>query len=354
MISNNIARLEPENHTRDTRATSFIMQANNKSPVVKNIRILAAGALMGIASVTGAGCNNNSSVSRSADGGANIVPSSEIGTAWYSGGADRLYLDAGNKQFFELGRHDVLTADKISKDYVSKITGSVDLVKYSSEAKNPAFYAEINNTCDVLLSIYAYNKHVYLNDAVSFINANMPLLKTLKDKKPLNHEDFLKALSSFDNEQIYGPDGVLNLLLAFNRVLSKLEPGTLKIMSEDYVQNQTLRIDLQKRNTRSVTVEPLVPKIDEPYIPDYISDIQGLETPPEKRVKPDGTFEVTYWKKDSSGNREIVVFLNINPNTKEVQSTWYYGSPGPIVKQMPFAQFESLAKSPAGLWMLGS
>lgn len=247
-------------------------------------------------------------------------------------------------QAFELGEHDVLPAERISRDYVSQISGSVDLVPYSEERKSDQFYqSEVNEPCRLLVNIYDRNENVFTGRAKVFIEENIVALYAIRDVSPRNHNEFSRLLERFSPNQIYGPDGVLNLLLAFNRVRSKLVPQTLERMADPHAE-QMLRIDLQKRGQRSVEVSLLSPEIREPNIQAVRLDIPGLET--IKRMKPDGTYEVQYWENHrafgtSPATRDLAWQLNINPHTRMVTVTRYWRSPGPIQAIFTFDQFDS-------------
>lgn len=251
------------------------------------------------------------------------------------------------RQEFALGEHEVLTRDKVSKDYVTQISGSVDIVDYSEEVKSKAFYrTEVVAPCELLLRLYRQNRALFTDSARAYIEENMPVLSVIASEKPMNHQSFLKLASRFSKNQIYGSDGVLNLLLAFNRVGSKLEPGALTIMGNPR-ERQLFKIDLHKRRARSVEVSLYRPEIKEPNIEAVKLDIPGLET--IKLMKPGGTYEVQYWENrrafgTHSASRDLVLTLQIDPKTKTVNATQYLSSPGPKSVVLTFAQFDAHAK----------
>lgn len=259
------------------------------------------------------------------------------------------------KQEFALGEHEVLTQDKVSKDYVTQISGSVDIVGYSKEVKSTAFYrTEVIAPCELLLRLYRQNRDLFTDSARAYIEENMPILTVISSEKPMDHKSFLKLASRFSENQIYGPDGVLNLLLAFNRVGSKLEPGALTVMG-DPRERQLFKIDLHKRRTRSVEVSLYRPEIKEPNIETVKLDIPGLET--IKLMKPDGTYEVQYWENNKAftalsgkvypAQRNLAWTLQIDPKTRNVNITQYWRSPGPKSVVLTFTQFDAKAKAHA-------
>lgn len=253
------------------------------------------------------------------------------------------------RQEFALGEHEVLTQDKISKDYVTQISGSVDMVSYSEEVKSEAFYrTEVIAPCELLLQLYGKNKALFTDSARAYIEENLPVLNAIASEKPTNHKAFIKLANKFSKNQIYGPDGVLNLLLAFNRVSSKLESGALTVMG-DPRERQLFKIDLHKRRTRSVEVSLYRPEIKEPNIEVIRFDFAGIET--VKLMKPDGTYEVQYWVNSSASSkhpasRNLKFTLNIDPHTRMVSVTKYENA-GPRVIPLTFAQFDTQAKSNA-------
>lgn len=116
------------------------------------------------------------------------------------------------RQEFALGEHEVLTQDKISRDYVTQISGSVDIVGYSEETKNDSFYRnEVVAPCELLLQLYAKNRMLFTDSARLYIEENLLILNAIANEKPRNHKTFLALAGRFSKEQIYGPDGVLNL-----------------------------------------------------------------------------------------------------------------------------------------------
>lgn len=257
------------------------------------------------------------------------------------------------RQEFALGEHEVLTQDKVSRDYVTQISGSVDIVGYSEETKNEAFYRnEVVAPCELLLQLYGKNRMLFTDSARLYIEENLPMLNAIANEKPRNHKTFLALAGRFSKEQIYGPDGVLNLLLAFNRVKSKLEAGTLTTMGNP-IERQLFKIDLHKRRTRSVEVSLYRPEIKEPNIDLVKLDIPGLEI--VKLMKPDGTYEVQYWENNKAftslagktfpAKRDLAYTLQINPKTRTVIVTRYWRSPGPQGIPLTFDQFNAKAKA---------
>lgn len=329
------------------------------SPVAVKIRNISAALCLGMTALTGC---DETTTSASVDGGTPSVKI-EIGTAVWAPDPVIVYKsmdggtaktpDTGNKQFFRLGEHDVLSSDKIDKKYVSKITGSVDVVTYTDKEKPAAFYKEINDACDLMIQIHKNKPGSFAPTAKGFIDANMPLLTVINNKKPKGHYEFLSAMDTFSHEEIYGSDGVLNLILAFNRVTSKLEPGSLKMFTDTQVE-LNLIIDLKMEETRSVEVAPFEPVIPEPEIPTRIPDFHELTL--QKRLLTDGTYEVTYSFIDDKGQLIIPLILKISPASRMVQSTWFYRrTSGPVFKTMTFDDFnKKTSKSYGGLWGLSS
>ncbi|MEK7172179.1 MAG: hypothetical protein AAB739_04685, partial [Patescibacteria group bacterium] len=66
------------------------------------------------------------------------------------------------RQDFALGEHEVLAPDKLSQDYVSQISGSVDFHEFARESKNNIFYRdEISKSAVLLLDLYTKNKSIF-------------------------------------------------------------------------------------------------------------------------------------------------------------------------------------------------
>lgn len=248
-------------------------------------------------------------------------------------------------QEFALGEHDVLAADRLSRDYVSQISGSVDIHEYSRESKNETFYREeVTQPAALLLDLYTKNKAIFTDSTRMYIEENLAALRRLAVSGPNNYAKFTVALVGIPQSAIYGPDGVLNLLLAFNRVVSKLQPSVLRSMGDPREQ-QLLRIDLRKRATRSVEVSLFTPEIKQPDISKVRLDIPGCMRgePPQRRMKPDGTYEVTYFDKNAPGTPAVV--LHIDPRRQMVAVTWYWRTAGPIRKDITIAEFDRRART---------
>lgn len=243
-------------------------------------------------------------------------------------------------QKFALGEHEVLAADRLSRDYVSQISGSVDIHEYSREKKNERFYQdEVTRPATLLLDLYTKNRAIFTESARMYIEENLAVLRRFAVSGPKNHAEFTAAVAGIPENAVYGPDGVLNLLLAFNRVVSKLQPDALRGMADPREQ-QLLRIDLRKRATRSVEVSLFTPEIKQPDISKVRLDIPGCMRgePPQKRMKPDGTYEVTYFDKNTPGSPAVI--LHIDLRRQMVAVTWYWGTAGPIRKDITIAEFD--------------
>lgn len=303
------------------------------------LRTLARATTLAVASLYHTGCNDENPPS-------DKTSTHEIGTAWNSGNPNIIQQEDGStndkelKQFFKLGEHDVLSADKISKKFVTLVTGSVDVTPYTMEEKPASFYNELYNACELLLQIYKFNYQAFTPEALRFITSNLPLLEALNIHQPNNHSDFKKALSVFKDDAVYGPDGVLNLILAFNRVTSKLEAGTLENVK--HAENELfIKIDLRKRETRSVEISVYEPQIKEPDISKIKLDLRGMEKNPETRLKPDGTYIVKRWYKDFKGVKKLAYELEIDSQNRTIKATRYFHLPGPISNTMTFASFNN-------------
>lgn len=243
------------------------------------------------------------------------------------------------RQYFALGEHQVLDRDKLPKDYVSQISGSVDINGFDhSKSPDRFFRDEVSKPSKLLIDLYTKNRRIFTPSALMFIEENIGALRELAMFQPQNKAQFDLCLGGYVGNQIDGPDGVLNLLLAFNRVVSKLKPNELVGMANPEAQ-QMLKIDLQKRATRSVEVSIFTPEITKPDISKFRPDLL-LETPPQKRLKPDGTLEVQYWVVGSkeyqytnirtgmlvkvpATPRRLVISFTINPKTQMVTITQY-------------------------------
>lgn len=237
------------------------------------------------------------------------------------------------RQDFALGEHEVLAPDRLNQDYVSQISGSVDFHKFARESKNNQFYKdEISKSAVLLLDLYTKNKPIFTDSALMYIEENLPTLLRLVASVPKSHAEFAKVVEGTSENDIYGPDGVLNLLLAFNRVVSKLQPNALHNMGDPREQ-QLLKIDLRKRATRSVEVSLFTPEIEHPDISKIKLDIPGCMRgePPQKRMKTDGTYEVTYFERTEPGEKpKPAVILYIDLEKQTVKVTWYDRPPGPF------------------------
>jgi hypothetical protein len=230
------------------------------------------------------------------------------------------------RQEFKLGQHDVLDRDKLDKNYVSQISGSVDITSYSPEKKTDQFIQnDVLRPCERLYGLYLKNKGIFTQSALNYIEENLAAVKKIIDMKPGNNQAFEVAMKNCPQPyDAYGPDGVLNLLLAFNRVTEILKPGELDAMADSQAQ-QMLKIDLRKRATRSVEVSIFTPEITKPDI----SKIRGYDDS-QKFLRPDGTMEVQYWNKaqwmsgpgsppDVHGpEKELMVSLLIDPKKQMV------------------------------------
>ena len=227
------------------------------------------------------------------------------------------------RQDFALGEHEVLAPDRLSQDYVSQISGSVDFHEFARESKNNKFYKdEISKSAVLLLDLYTKNKAIFTDSALMYIEENLSTLRRLAASVPKSHAEFAKVVEGTSENAIYGPDGVLNLLLAFNRVVSKLQPNALLNMGDPREQ-QLLKIDLRKRATRSVEVSLFMPEITYPDISKIELDVPNLELP-QKRMKTDGTYEVAYFSQTEDGERKLELILDIDPQKQTVRVTRYY------------------------------
>ncbi len=261
------------------------------------------------------------------------------------------------RQEFDLGEHKVLPEDKVKEGYVSVATGSVDITPFSEKGKAESFYLnEVTQPCELLLKLYGNNEKVFTPGAIAFIKSNAKVLEAIKVAKPTNKADFAKIAKNFAAEQINGPDGVLNLLLAFNRVVSKLQIGVVNKMTNSQSE-QRFKIDLRHRESRSVEVTLYNPEIRDPDIGRVKVDVSGLEV--EKLMKIDGTFEVNYWENNkghpsytsagklypaSPASRVLIFQLNINPRTKIVEVV-VFKRVGVANVSMTFTDFDAKVKA---------
>lgn len=239
-----------------------------------------------------------------------------------------------------MGEHEVLAPDRLNQDYVSQISGSVDFHKFARESKNNQFYKdEISKSAVLLLDLYTKNKAIFTDSALMYIEENLSTLLRLVASGPKSHAEFTRAVEGISENDIYGPDGVLNLLLAFNRVVSKLQPNALHNMGDPREQ-QLLKIDLRKRATRSVEVSLFAPEIEHPDISKIKLDVGDLELP-QKRMKPDKTYEVAYFSQDDYGERELEVVLDIDSQKQTVRVTRYLQNKfNPTIFTMSIAEFD--------------
>lgn len=261
------------------------------------------------------------------------------------------------RQEFDLGKHDVSPEDKIKEGYVSLAVGSVDVIPFSDNGKAESFYRnEVTQPCVLMLDLYNKNKRVFTDEAIAFIKANEKILIAINALKPKNKNEFAKTCEHFSKDQINGPDGVLNLLLAFNRVISKLPTGAVQAMTKPW-SNFQFKIDLRHREERKVEINLYNPEIRDPNIGQVKLDISGLEV--EKLMKTDGTFEVNYWGNYKArpaitisgklfpatpASRELVFQLNINPRTKIVDIL-VFKKVGVSNVSMTFADFDAKVRA---------
>ncbi|MBU0981449.1 hypothetical protein KKC94_02035 [Patescibacteria group bacterium] len=237
-------------------------------------------------------------------------------------------------QEFELAEHDVISAEKISQRYVSQITGSVDVNPYTKEPKSPDFYrTEVIEPCTLLLAIYNNNPDVLTNEAINFIQKNIGTLKKLDAQKPATDQEFRQATANIPNDEIYGPEGVLNLLLAFNRVNSKLEGNLVRNLTNPETE-LTLKIDLKNRDRRYVEVGLYTPEISEPNVGAVKLDYPNLQT--SKRQRQDGKYEVHYFTKLG----EPLIILTIDPKNRNVKVSSYLNPNGVKTVTLTFDKFD--------------
>lgn len=259
------------------------------------------------------------------------------------GAAERRQL----MQEFALGEHDVLPKDRIRTDYVSQITGSVDVTPFSNDEQSPEFYRnEVNGPNELLLGLFEANRDAFTPNALRFIEDNKDVLMAIRDEKPLNHKDFTQKITRrFPEKRVRGAEGALNLLLAFNRVVSKLQPGILEGMRNSEGP-QLLKINLVARGKRSVEVALYSPEIKDPDLGLLRFDIglkggtgtiDGIST---KYQKPDGTYVVLIHPFYAPIARKEHWILVIDPRTRKVTISHH----GYKRKVLTFDEFNAMAK----------
>ncbi len=230
------------------------------------------------------------------------------------------------EQKFKLGEHEVIAQDKVGGKFVHKMTGSVDFHEFDEKRKRKAeFYDNISAAAVILGPLYSNSPQLFEKGAVAFIEENLELVEIIKRGGGRDKAGLEALAKEYGRNRIYGPEGVLNLLLAFNRVRSKLGRGAVVQMISAARDGSTpLIIDLRKRKERSVTVELYDPEITTPDIgklPTGSPDT-GMYLTVEKTMRTSGSYTVEWSSIRGELNDPLfktVYVLRINPNTDNIK-----------------------------------
>jgi len=239
---------------------------------------------------------------------------------------------------FESGMFNVSDPRKLklkSTEYMNAIVGKVDSVPINKSMVSTAAKIEENFTKPAKLILALKNKRpgIFTQQTLYLIQTYESTINALLNQNPRTLKEF-ESNGKIDYENdVYGVHGLLNFLLAFNRIKAKLEPKVFKALLENPRMEPIFKFSLETGTTREVEVTLYDPIVSEPNISVIKFDYPNIEF--IKRMKKNGEIEVEI---TGRGNKKLANLV-IDPKTHTVSITR-----GPKNKRITFKEFDDKAK----------
>ncbi len=143
---------------------------------------------------------------------------------------------------------------------VHAIEGSVDATEFDARVRPPEFYKEKVLAAKALLAAYGHSRASFESNTQKLIASNQAILKDLSGynevdasgKPDFSHATFENSfIKNHDVEAVRGPNGIFNLVLAFQRLLRSRVAVTEDLLKID---DKTALEALTKKTSLTLTI----------------------------------------------------------------------------------------------------